>query len=191
MDINRREELTNALCELAAGRWSAEELIEVAYEDFRRMAHALMQNESPGHTLDATAVVNEAYLKLIDQSRVIWNGKTHFIAVGANIMRRILVDHAKSKRRLKRGGESQRVSLDFNEPLSPERDEDLLALDEALQRLTEKDPRQAQIVEMRFFGGLKVDEVADLLGVSKRTVENDWRMVRAWLKRELSQDDQR
>jgi len=189
MDTQRRDELTNALCELAAGRWSAEELIEVAYDDFRRLAHSLMQSEAPGHTLDATAVVNEAYLKLIDQTRVNWNGKTHFIAVGANIMRRILVDHAKAKRRIKRGGDKQRVSLNFQEPLSPQRDDDLLALDEALVRLAEQDPRQAQIVEMRFFGGLKVEEVAELLNVSKRTVENDWRMVRAWLRRELSEGE--
>jgi len=189
MDTSRRDELTSALCELAAGRWSAQELIEVAYDDFRRLAHSLMKNEAPDHTLDATAVVNEAYMKLIDQTRVNWAGKTHFIAVGAKIMRRILVDHAKAKNRFKRGGGQQRVSLDFNEPLSPQRDEDLLALDEALIRLATIDQRQAEIVEMRFFGGMTVAEVADILGVSKRTIENDWRMVRAWLKRELSEDE--
>jgi RNA polymerase sigma factor (TIGR02999 family) len=123
---------------------------------------------------------------LVDQKRVDWRGRTHFIAVGAQAMRRILVDHARAKRRVKRGGSRKRLPLVDDLQLSVERDEDLIALDEALHRLSQLDDRQARIVELRFFGGLTVQEVAEVLGVSKRTVEAEWTMVRAWLRRELS-----
>jgi RNA polymerase sigma factor (TIGR02999 family) len=123
----------------------------------------------------------------LDQSRVHWRGKTHFLAVGAQIMRRILVDHARHHRRAKRGGGRVRIELDEQLAISPQRDEDLLAVDEALGKLARLDPRQAAIVELRFFGGMNVAEVAEVLNVSKRTVESEWTAIRAWLRRELSE----
>jgi len=133
--------------------------------------------------------VHEAYMKLVDQTRVDWHGKAHFFAVAAQAMRRILVDHARSRQRDKRGGGRARVALEEATALSPQKDEDVLALDEALERLGAIDPRQAKVVELRFFGGLSVDEVAAALGVSKRTVEGDWTFARAWLSRELRNND--
>jgi len=164
-------------------------LLELVYDDLHRLAAKYMQQENQGHTLQTTALVNEAYLKLIDQTRVDWRGRSHFFAVGAQAMRRILVNHAKAKKRLKRGGQGRRVPLDEPLAVSAERDEDVLALDEALEKLAELDPRQAKIVELRFFGGLNVEETAEVLGVSKRTVEREWTACRAWLRRELSDQD--
>ena len=164
-------------------------LLELVYDDLHRLAAKYMQQENQGHTLQTTALVNEAYLKLIDQTRVDWRGRSHFFAVGAQAMRRILVNHAKAKKRLKRGGQGRRVPLDEPLAVSAERDEDVLALDEALEKLAELDPRQARLVELRFFGGLNVEETAEVLGVSKRTVEREWTACRAWLRRELSDQD--
>ncbi len=181
---------TQVLAELAAGdQAAAQRLLPMIYDEFRALAARYLGRERAGHTLEPTALVHEAYMRLVDQSRVNWQGRTHFFAVGAQLMRRILVDHARHKHRVKRGGGRQRITLDEHVAISPQRDEDLLALDEALQKLAELDPRQAQVVELRFFGGLSVEEVATVLGVSKRTVEADWTMVRAWLRRELSRDD--
>ena len=183
-------EATKILSEVTSGDASAtERLFQLLYDDLHSLAAQFLRREKPGHTLQPTALLHEAYMKLIDQSRVDWKGKTHFFAVGAQVMRRVLVDHARGRQRAKRGGGRQRITLDEEVALSPQRDEDLLAMDEALAKLAELNPRQATIVEMRFFGGLTVAEVADVLGVSKRTVENDWTMVRAWLRRELSQDE--
>lgn len=168
---------------------SAEELMPLVYEDLRKRAALYMRRESPGHTLQPTALVHEAYLKLADQSRVSWQGRTHFFAVGANIMRRLLIDHARRRGSDKRGGGWQRVTLtEFpssfeNSKLDPEH---LLSLNAALEKLAELDAREAQIVELRFFGGLNMEEVAHVLGVSKRTAEGDWAHARAWLRRELS-----
>ena len=160
-------------------------LVPVVYEELRRRAGALMRRETPNHTLQATALVHEAYLRLIQQDRADWQGRAHFFAMASQFMRRILVDHARSRSRDKRGGGVVRVQLDEGLAISPQRDADVLALDDALQRLAELDPRQAEIVVMRFFGGLTVDEVAAALDVSKRTVEAEWTMVKAWLRREL------
>ena len=146
----------------------------------------MLRQEVPGHTLQPTALVNEAYLKLVDQTRVDWQGRTHFFAVGAKMMRRILVDHARKKKRLKRGGGIHRVSLGEEVQVSKSNDEDVLAIEEALEKLAKQDPRQAQIVELRFYGGLTVEEVAQVLHVSKRTVESEWTILKAWLRRELS-----
>lgn len=165
----------------------AEQLMPLVYDDMRALAANYLRQERPGHTLDPTALVNEAYLRLADQRRVSWRGKTHFFAVGANIMRRILVDYARSKHRQKRGGDRQRIALHDDLRLNLRSDEDLLAVDEAIEVLAERDSRQAKIVELRFFGGLTVGEVAEVLGVSKRTVEAEWTMIRAWLRRELSE----
>jgi RNA polymerase sigma factor (TIGR02999 family) len=183
------EQVSQLLDQMKEGDESAaERLMPLVYAEFRALAARYLKRERANHTLQPTALVNEAYLKLVDQSRVQWQGRTHFFAVGAQAMRRILVDHARRRQRLRHGGQRARVTLDEAVALSPQRDEDVLALDEALERLSKLDPRQAQVVELRFFAGLSVEEVADLLGVSKRTVEGDWTMARAWLHRELSKD---
>ena len=160
----------------------------LVYDQLRGLARSLLNQESPGNTLQPTALVNETYLRMADQTRVDWRGKTHFFAIGAKMMRRILVDHARSKKRQKRGGGMHRIQLDDDLRVTTRSDEDVLAIEAALTRLAELDPRQAQIVELRFFGGLTVEEVAEVLNVSKRTVESDWTMVRAWLRKELTED---
>lgn len=186
METDRPSQTTQILNEAATGDPSAvKRLFPLLYDELHDLAERYIRREKPGHTFDPTALVNEAFLKLIDQTRVHWQGKTHFLAVGAQVMRRILVDHARENQRLKRGGGRARITLSEQVELSPERDEDLLAVDEALDKLEKIDPRQAKIVELRFFGGMSVAEVAEVLGVSKRTVESDWTMVRAWLRREL------
>ena len=164
------------------------ELVPLVYDRMRALAARHLEHESPGHTLQPTALVNEAYLKLVDQSRVKWQDRTHFLAVASNVMRRILVDHARSKKRRKRAGGRQRIELDEACRVSPRRDIDLLELDDALGKLASRDARQASIVELRFFGGLTMDEIAEQLGVSKRTVEAEWTMIRAWLRRELASE---
>jgi RNA polymerase sigma factor (TIGR02999 family) len=182
-----RSEITQILQAAKAGDSSAvNKLMPLVYDELRSLAGRFMSRERPGHTLQPTELVNEAFLRLVDQTRVDWQGRTHFFAVGARVMRRILVDHARSKLRKKRGERPQRVELTEKLTLTTDSLEDVLALDEALEKLNKVDPRQARIVEMRFFGGLTVSEVAEVLNVSKRTVEGEWTMVRAWLRRELS-----
>jgi RNA polymerase sigma factor (TIGR02999 family) len=170
---------------------SAEELMPLVYDDLRRRARAYMSRERPGHTLQPTALVHEAYMKLVDQTRVNWRGRTHFFAIGAQAMRRILIDHARGHGRDKRGGDWQRVTL--SAPLKSDESGmdlvELLSLDRALEKLAGLDGRQAKIVELRFFAGLKMSEVAEVLGVSKRTVEDDWLHARAWLKHQLSKEE--
>jgi RNA polymerase sigma factor (TIGR02999 family) len=163
-------------------------LLPLLYDDLHAQAVRYLAREGKDPVLQPTLLVHEAYLRLVDQSRVHWQGRSHFLAVGAQAMRRVLVDMARERRRLKRGGDRQRITLDDALALSPGRDEDLLAVDEALHRLAELDPRQARIVELRFFAGMTVAEVAEVLGVSKRTVEAEWTAVRAWLRRELGAD---
>jgi len=162
-----------------------DQLLPLVYDSLRARAESLLRREGAGHTLQATAMVHEVYLKLVDQDRVQWKGRAHFVAVASQAMRRVLVDHARAKKAGKRGGGRLKVTLDENLALSVERDEDVLALNEALEKLQRLDERQARMVELRFFGGLKVKEVAEVLSVSTRTVESDWTMVRAWLRREL------
>jgi RNA polymerase sigma-70 factor (ECF subfamily) len=184
---------TEIICGLSAARGAdpatAEELFPIVYDELRRLARAYMRRETPGHTLQPTALVHEAYLKLVDQTRVDWKGKTHFFAVGAKVMRRLLVDHARERGSLKRGAGWHNVTLSgvFEEitggALEPER---LLDLNAALERLAVLDEREAKVVTLRFFGGLTIDQVSEVLAVSKRTVEYDWRHAQAWLKRELS-----
>ena len=165
---------------------AANELMPLVYAELRKRAAGLMRRERDGHTLQATALVHDAYVKLVQQQNVDWRGRTHFFALSAQAMRRILVDHARSRSRSKRGGDQIKVSLDEGKALSAENEADVLALDQALRALAELDPRQAQIVEMRFFGGLRCEDVAHSLGVSKRTVEGEWTMAKAWLRRELA-----
>ena len=189
MADDTREQITQIVTQVGGGKPVAEHLFQLLYEPLRQLAARFLAGEKVGHTLTPTALVHEAYLKLVDQSRVDWQGKSHFFAVGAQVMRRILVDHARARGRVKRGGKAIRLQLDEHIALSPGRDEDVLAVDEALHKLAELDPRQACVVEMRFFGGLGVAEVATVLGVSKRTVEGEWTAARAWLRRELGGKD--
>lgn len=165
----------------------ADDLAVLVYDELRSLARRLMSAERRNHTLQATAVVHEAYLKLVDQTRVGWQGRAHFLAVAAQAMRRVLCDHARRHRSRKRGGDWKRVTL-HDDAFAPSElaAEELLALDTALTRLAGLDERQAQVVELRTFAGLTVDEVATLLGVSRRTVEKDWTHARVWLRRELA-----
>jgi len=182
-----RTEVTRVLESMNAGdRSAAGRLIPLVYRELRSLAAAFLRRERPDHTLQPTELVNEAYLRLVDQNRVDWQGKTHFLAVGAQAMRRVLVDHARSRLRRKRGSGARPVEFSENLHVSPEREGDVLALEEALQTLEKLDPAQARIVELRFYGGLTVTEVAEVMGLSKRSVEREWTMIRAWLRRELS-----
>ena len=158
-----------------------ETLTPLVHEELHRLAHHYMKAERPGHTLQTTALVNEAYLKLIDQKRVKSKNRTQFFALAATLMRHILVDHARDRQSLKRGGGVQRVSLDKALNVCGDRDEDLVALDEALGRLAAIDERKSKVVELRFFGGLSVEETAEALNVSAVTVMREWRMAKAWL----------
>lgn len=187
MSSRDTEQISQLLQQMQAGDSSAaSKLMPLVYDEFRALAERYLQHERKNHTLQPTALVNEAYLKLMDQTRVEWKNRAHFFAVGAQIMRRILVDHARRRSRLKHGGARARVTLDEAVALSPQRDEDVLSLHEALEKLAALDERQARVVELRFFAGLSVEEVAEVLSVSKRTVEGDWTMARAWLARELA-----
>lgn len=166
-------------------REALDRLVPLVHAELHRLAHNYMRREQGRHTLQTSALVNEAYLRLVDVKGVGWQDRAHFFAVSAQIMRRILVDFARSRQNLKRGGGAQRVSLDEALVVSPERGADLLALDEALERLAGLNARQSQVVELRYFGGLSEDEVAEVLKVSPRTVRSDWSLARSWLYREL------
>lgn len=165
------------------------ELIELVYEDLRRLAGSYLRRERHDHTLSATGLVHEAFERLVDQTRVDWQGRAHFFAVAALAMRRILVDCARRQARLKWGGDWQRITLDERSALQPSEGfglEALLDLDRALVRLSTLDQRQSRVAELRYFAGMQMDEIASALGVSKRTVEGDWTHAKAWLKREIS-----
>lgn len=161
----------------------------MVYDELRALAESCLQRERHGHTLQATALVHEAYLRLIKQEEVEWRNRAHFFAIAAQAIRRILVDHARGRQRAKRGGDRERVTLDEDVAITPDRDLDVVELDEALEKLAQLNQRQARIVELRFFGGLALREVAEVLGVSPRTVDGDWCMARAWLRRELRRDE--
>ena len=162
------------------------QLMPLVYDELRALAEKQLRSENAGHTLQPTAVVHEVFMRLVEQSRVNWKGRAHFLAVSAQAMRRILVDHARTRGRAKRGGEWRRVVLD--EQLAPPklREVDSVALNDALEALATLDEQQARIVELRFFGGMSVAEVAHVLGVSKRKIEGDWTHAKAWLRAELS-----
>jgi RNA polymerase sigma-70 factor (ECF subfamily) len=163
-----------------------DKLIPLVYEELHRLAHRYISRESPGNTIQTTGLAHEAYLRLVDVKNVRWHDRAHFFAVAARMMRRILVDLARARNNLKHGGGAQQVSLDRVSVASPERDAAMVALDEALQRLAALNPRQSQVVELRYFGGLTEEQVAQAVKVSPRTVRSDWRLARIWLYRELT-----
>jgi RNA polymerase sigma factor (TIGR02999 family) len=180
------EELTELLRRAGVGdRHALDRALPLVYEELRRLAHGHLRREAEGHTLSTTALVHEAYLRLVDQSRARWHDRGHFLALAATAMRRVLVDHARRHRSGKRGGGLRRVPVDILELAADERAELLVALDEALSRLAVLDARQARVVEYRFFGGLTEQETAELLGVGVRTVKRDWAKARSWLYQEL------
>jgi RNA polymerase sigma factor (TIGR02999 family) len=160
-------------------------LTPLVYQELRRLAQRYMAQERPGQTLQATALVHEAYLRLVGVKKLNWQNRAQFFGVSAQFMRRILVDRARSRRSLKRGGDAQPVSFDEALVLSPEPGQDLVALDDALKTLATMDPRRSRVVELRFFGGLTVEETAEVLHVSPETVMHDWKLAKAWLLREL------
>jgi RNA polymerase sigma factor (TIGR02999 family) len=181
------KEITQLLVAWGDGDQSAlEELAPLVQSELHRLAHHYMGRERPGHTLQTSALVNEAYLRLIDWKAVRWQNRAHFFAVSAQLMRRILVDFARGRQNLKRGGDALRVSLSEAADFPVERGSDLVALDEALMGLAEVDQRKSQVVEMRFFGGLSIKEAAEVLNVSEETVMRDWRLAKVWLLRELN-----
>jgi len=174
--------VTRLLVRLTEGdRGVLDELLPVVYGELRKLASSYLRRERVGHTLQPTALVHEAYMRLVDQTQVQWQNRAHFFGVAAQMMRRILVDHARAHEAEKRGGEFQKLSLDENIDVSGERDVNLVALDDALNLLAEIDPQKMKVVELRFFGGLSVEETAEVLGVSAPTVKRQWRMAKAWL----------
>jgi RNA polymerase sigma factor (TIGR02999 family) len=181
--------VTELLAKAGAGDASAlSDVFPLIYGELRRLAERQLRQEPDGHTLSPTALVHEAYMRLVDYSRMEWSGRSHFLAVASTAMRRILVDHARGQRSEKRGGALRRVPIDSVELGADERSELLLALDEALGRLQALDRRQAQVVECRFFGGLTEEETAEALGIGLRTAKRDWAKARSWLHRELYGD---
>ena len=187
MAIYATEEVSQLLLAWSEGDEQAlEKLTPLVYRELHKLAARYMRRESPGHTLQTSALVNEAYLKLVDQKRVRWQNRAHFFGVASQLMRRILVDHARTHARVKRGGDASIVPLDEVAIISQERAAELLALDEALTALAEFDPNKSHIVEMKFFGGLSNEEAAAVLGVSTRTIEREWRKAKAWLYRAVS-----
>lgn len=187
MDQASPNEITEQLIAWSRGDEAAlDKLIPAVYQELRRLADSYLRREDTGHSLQPTALVHEAYLRLIDQTKVEWQNRAHFFGVAAQMMRRILIDHAKTKHRAKRGGTAVKVVLDENVTITQERAGELLALDDALQALARMDQRKSQIVELRYFGGLTVEETAQVLGVSDKTVMRDWSLAKAWLYRELS-----
>lgn len=188
MRTHSPKEITRLLIAWSDGDQAAlEDLTPLVYEELHRLAHHFMSRERSDHTLQTTALVNEAYVRLIDWKNVRWQNRAHFFAVSAQLMRRILVDFARSRGYQKRGGGTLQLTLADANHVSDEKGTDMVALDVALNSLAELDPRQSKVVELRFFGGLSIDEVAEVLKVSEGTVRRDWRLARAWLRREMTQ----
>jgi RNA polymerase sigma factor (TIGR02999 family) len=165
-----------------------DKMMPAIYDELRRQAARYLRQERPGHTLQTTALIHEAYVRLVDQRNVQWQNRAHFFGIAAQMMRRILVDHARTKKRAKRGGSDIKVSLDDNAVAVKGQDLDVVAVDEALSRLAKIDEQQSRVVELRFFSGLTVEETAEVMGISPATVKRDWSMAKAWLHRELSGD---
>ena len=185
-----RQEVTQLLGDWSGGdKGALEKLIPLVQPELHRLAHHYMSRERAGHTLQTTALLDEAYLLLVGNKKPSWQNRTHFVAATAQLMRRIMVDHARERRSLKRGGGALKVTLDEAALVTETRSEELLALDEALEKLAAQDPRKSQIVELRYFGGLTVEETAEFLKQSQRTVEREWNMAKAWLYRALSGEE--
>lgn len=181
-------EITRLLHKASNGKREAlDKLLPLVYEELRHIAHCRLRQEKPGQTLNTTALVHEAYLKLVDQQQVAWKNRAHFFAVASQAMRRILIDYARHRTRQKRGGNAAKVAFEEGMGLfSAAQSESLLALDEALQALEKINPRHGRVVECRYFGGLTLEETATALGISSATVSRDWQLARAWLKRDLA-----
>jgi RNA polymerase sigma factor (TIGR02999 family) len=182
------EEVSQLLMDWSDGDQAAlDKLIPVVYQELRRLAHHYMQQERSGHILQTTALVNEAYMRLADYKKMRWQSRTHFFAVAAQVMRRILVEHARARNYQKRGGGAQKVELDEAAFVSEGRSADVIAVDDALKELEAWDARKGRIVELRFFGGLNIDETAEVLKISPTTVQREWRSAKAWLHRAMSE----
>lgn len=180
-------EVTELLVAWGKGDQNAcDELMPLVYAQLSKLAHSYMSRERPAHTLQTAGLVNEAFLRLADQRNVRWQNRAHFFGIAAQMMRRVLVDYARNRHYAKRGGDAQKVSLEEALIISDERSKEVVAIDEALQRLSEFDLRKAEVVELRFFGGLSVDETAEVLKVSPGTVKRDWTLAKAWLRREIN-----
>jgi len=180
-------EITELLLKWSNGdKGALDKLMPLVYRELRPLARHYMGGERPGHTLQTTALINEAYLRLVDHKKMHWQNRAHFFAVAAQVMRRILIDHARTRHAAKRGGGAVKVPLE-DAAVIPQSSAELIALDEALRDLAAFDPRKSQVVEMRYFGGLSVDETAEVLGVSPVTVMRDWSTAKAWLLRAMSQ----
>jgi len=189
MSGEMQDDVTRILHDWTDGDQNApERLMPFVYDELRRLARSFLARESDAHTLQPTALVHEAYVRLVDQTRVNWQNRAHFYGIASSMMRRVLIDHARAHATAKRGGAAVRLSLDDVQIPIEQRAASLLALDEALERLTAMDERKGRIVEMRFFGGLNDEEIAEALGVSVRTVLRDWKTARLWLYRELNQE---
>ena len=189
MTTDRLHDVTQLLISWSNGDHAAiDELMPLVNQELHRLAHHYMRRENAGHTLQTTALVNEVYLKLIDQRSVHWKNRAHFFALSAQLMRRILVEHARNRRYAKRGGGARRISFDEALVVSSEKSGDLVALDEALSKLASIDSRKAKVVELRFFGGLSVEETAEALQVSAVTVMREWSMAKAWLYHSLNNE---
>ena len=184
-----RHQITELLAEWREGKQSAlDELYPLVYDELHRLARRYMSRERKDHTLQTTALINEAYVRLVDQKNVNWANRSHFFAISAQIMRRILIDHARRHAYAKRGGGAQQVSLEEVAAITPDQGRELMRLDEALKSLAERDPRRSQVVELRYFGGLNNEEIAGVLHVSENTVTRDWNMARAWLYQQLTEN---
>jgi RNA polymerase sigma-70 factor (ECF subfamily) len=189
MSTTSPHEVTRLLLDWNNGNQAAlDKLMPLVDRELHRLAHHYMRSEKAGHTLQTTALVNEAYLRLVDQRHVHWKNRAHFFALSAQLMRRILVDHARKRKYAKRGGDAHQVSFDEAVLVSRERGADLIALDDALNRLADIDSRKSKVVELRFFGGLSVEETAEALSVSPLTVKRDWSMAKAWLYNSLNNE---
>jgi RNA polymerase sigma-70 factor, ECF subfamily len=188
--IPASQEITQLLVDWSNGDQAAlGRLLPLVNAELRQLAGRYMRRENPVHTLQTSALVNEAYLKLIDQKNVRWQNRAHFFGVAAQLMRRILIDHARQARYQKRGGGAVKVSLDETAAVTEARAAELLAVDEALEKLTAMDARKGRVVELRFFGGMTEDEIAEVLGISSPTVQREWRAAKAWLRRMLADDN--
>ncbi|HWS88996.1 MAG TPA: sigma-70 family RNA polymerase sigma factor [Pyrinomonadaceae bacterium] len=188
-ESSTHSDVTRLLAEWGDGDEAAlARLMPLVYDELRRLARHYMRRERPGHTIEPTALVNEAYLRLVEQTNIRWQNRAHFFGIAANVMRRVLCDHARARLADKRGGGAVRVSLVEAEARTDEQTTDVLALDEALGELAGVDPRKARVVELRYFGGLSVEETAEVLKVSRSTVLHDWNMAKAWLYQQMKSE---